>query len=81
MTREDLNKANEIVKEINRINEVIKVASENEEIHLMPEKMVLDGGLTQYVKSQFKFTGRLRDEIMTVLINERNRLEEELKEL
>ena len=81
MTREDLNRANEIVKEINRINEVLKMVSESEELCLAPEKVVLDGGFTQYVKSQYKFTGRLKDEVVLVLINERGRLEAELARL
>lgn len=81
MTREDLNRANEIMREINKIDEVLETFSESEELYLAPEKVVLDGGFTQYIKSQYKFAGRLKDEIITVLINEKNRLEEELARL
>ena len=77
MTREDLNRANEIVREINQIDEIIKTFSESEKLYLAPEKVVLDDGFTP----QYIFAGRLKDEIITVLINERNRLEEELARL
>lgn len=81
MTREDLDRANQIVSEINRINEVIESIAESEEVHLMPEKIVLDGGLTQYVKSLYTFSGDMKEKVIVILGEERNRLEGELADI
>lgn len=78
MTKDDLKRANEIVEEIERINKAIEVFMKNEEVCLMPEKVVLDGGFTKYVKAEYKFTGELKQEFIKVLINERAKLEAEL---
>lgn len=49
MTREEFERANELINKIEKLQKVLTKMEEDEIICLAPEQMILDRGLTKFV--------------------------------
>lgn len=73
MTRERLDKANEIVSEIKRIEENLKTYENYDELFITPYR--------ESNSNRFCFTGNVKEKVIAVLMNECVALEKELLDL
>lgn len=67
MTREDFEKAKELINEIEKLRKVLTKMEQDEIICLAPEQMILDGGFTKFVQADYKFSGKLKSSITNTI--------------
>lgn len=81
MTREDFEKAKELINEIEKLRKVLTKIEQDEIICLAPEQMILDGGFTKIVQADYKFSGELKLHITKTIRSYIQNMEYELEML
>lgn len=81
MTRDAFEEAKELIREIDNLKNVVKIMADQDEIYLSPKKVELDGGYSHSFKSDYKFSGELKDRIVKTIEYYINYLEGLLSDL
>lgn len=81
MTREHFEEAKLLIREIDVLKDVAAIISVEDEIYLAPKKVEMDGGYSNYLKSQYKFSGELKQRIVATIRGYIDDLEGELSDL